>query len=254
MNYDKLVSTTADVGYLLISSGAEISRAEESMRRIFRAYGVENGEVFAIPTFLSVSVGTAEGRPVTAIRRIASRQTDMRRVALANDLCRRICFAKPNLYHVDREIARIGSLPSVPVWLQTAAFAVVAFSFTLFYGGNFSDAAVAFLGGAALRPVCRILERFHVNAFFIHVTASFVAAAIALTFAHFNIYLNYDKIIIGILMNLVPGIAITDFMRDIIAGDMISGILRLIESLLVATAIAIGAGIALTATRMIWGV
>lgn len=254
MNYDKLVSTTADVGYLLIASGAEISRAEESMRRIFRAYGIENGEVFALPTFLSVSVGTAEGRPVTAIRRISSRRTDMTRVALANDLCRRICIAKPNLYHVDREVARIGSLPIAPVWLQTAAYALVAFAFTLFYGGNRSDALIALLGGAALRPVCYLLERLRVNTFFIHVSASLVAAVIALSFAHFDPYLNYDKIIIGVLMNLVPGIAITDFMRDIIAGDMISGILRLIESLLVAAAIAIGAGIALTATRMFWGV
>ena len=254
MNYDKLVSTTADVGYLLISNGAEISRAEESMRRIFHAYGVESGEVFAIPNFLSVSVGTAEGRPVTAIRRISSRQTDMSRVALANDLCRRVCIARPNLYHVDREVARISSLPAVPVWLQTAAYAIVAFAFTPFYGGNLADAVVALLCGAALRPVCYLLERLHVNMFFINVVGSFVAAAIALTFAHFNAYLNYDKIIIGVLMNLVPGIAITDFMRDIIAGDMISGILRLMESLLVAAAIAIGAGIALTATRMILGV
>ena len=254
MNYDKLVSTTADVGYLLIANGAEISRAEESMRRIFQAYGVKHGEVFAIPNFLSVSVGTAEGRPVTAIRRISSRQTNMGRVALANDLCRRVCAAKPDLSRVDREIARIRSLPPVPLWLQSAAYAVVAFAFTLFYGGNTADGAIALLAGAALRPVCSLLERLHVNTFFIHVTASLVAAAIALTFAHFDVSLNYDKIIIGVLMNLVPGIAITDFMRDIIAGDMISGILRLIESLLVATAIAIGAGIALTATRMIWGV
>ena len=55
-------------------------------------------------------------------------------------------------------------------------------------------------------------------------------------------------------MNLVPGIAITSFMRDIIAGDLIAGILRLTESTLVAAAIAIGAGFALTATRMLWGV
>lgn len=55
-------------------------------------------------------------------------------------------------------------------------------------------------------------------------------------------------------MNLVPGIAITDFMRDIIAGDMIAGILRFVESILVAAAIAIGAGIALIAIRTFMGV
>jgi len=43
-------------------------------------------------------------------------------------------------------------------------------------------------------------------------------------------------------------------MRDLIAGDLIAGLIRLTESLLVATAIAIGAGVALTVTRTIWGV
>jgi uncharacterized membrane protein YjjP (DUF1212 family) len=127
-------------------------------------------------------------------------------------------------------------------------------AFTLFYGGNAADAGVAFLCGAAIKPVWRLLDRFHVNQFFIYIAASFVPAAIALVFAHFNVALSYDKIIIGALMNLVPGIAITDFMRDIIAGDMIAGMLRFIESFLVAAGIAIGAGIALTATRTLLGV
>jgi uncharacterized membrane protein YjjP (DUF1212 family) len=254
MDYDKLVSMAADAGYLLIANGAEISRAEESVRRIFYAYGAENGEVFAIPTFINVSVSTPEGRPVTAIRRIPSRRVDMGKVDRANDLCRRVCRTKPKFESVEREIRRISAQPVFPFPLQVAAYALVAAAFTLFYGGNCSDALVSFLCGAAIRPICSLLERLHVNLFFINVAASFAAAAIALCFANFNASLNYDKIIIGALMNLVPGIAITDFMRDIIAGDLIAGILRFTESLLVAAAIAIGAGIALTAMRMLWGV
>lgn len=254
MNYDRLVNTAADMGNLLIENGAEISRAEESMRRIFSAYGGEIGEVFAIPTFISVSVSTPDGRPVTAIRRIPVRQVDMNRVERANDLCRRICRAKPDFETVDREIRRIASLPAVPFWAQTAAFASVAAAFTLFYGGSPADAGVAFLCGAVIKPVWRLLERFHVNQFFLYIAASFVPAAIGFLFFHFDAALNYDKITIGALMNLVPGIAITDFMRDIIAGDMIAGMLRFIESFLVAAAIAIGAGIALTALRTLLGV
>lgn len=254
MDYDRLVNTTADVGYLLISNGAEISRAEESMRRLFYAYGVEHGEVFAIPTFISVSISTPQGRPITAIRRIPVRQVNMNRVDLANDLCRRACRGKPELDAVNREVRRISSLPTLPVSVQTVAFAFVAATFTLFYGGSWADAGIAFLCGALIKPVWKLLEHFNVNQFFIYVAASFVPAAIAVVCASFFPALSYDKIIIGALMNLVPGIAITDFMRDIIAGDMIAGILRFTESFLVATAIAIGAGIALMATRLLLGV
>ena len=254
VNYDGLVNTTADIGYLLIVNGAEISRAEESMRRVFCAYGSEDGEVFAIPNYLCVSVGAEDGRPVTAIRRIPPQQINMNRVERVNDLCRRICRAKPSLDSVKRELDRISRMPSVPLPVQFAACAFVAAAFTLFYGGSPADAAVAFLCGAVMRPFGWAMERFRVNRFFNYLFSSFAAAAIALLFAHEWVFLSYDKIIIGALMNLVPGIAVTGFMRDIIAGDMIAGILRFTESLLVATSIAIGAGIALTLMRTLLGV
>lgn len=254
MNYDGLVNTVADIGYLLIVNGAEISRAEESMRRFFIAYGAENGEVFAIPTFLSVSATAPDGHPVTTIRRIPSHDVNMDRVELVNDLCRSACRAVPPLDAVNRSIRRISALPTRKPAVLTLAFAFVAAAFTLFYGGNLPDAAVAFLCGAAIRPVWRALERLHANRFFIYLVASFVPAVIALLLSHYFAVLDYDKIIIGALMNLVPGIAITSFMRDIIAGDMIAGILRFTESILVAGAIALGAGIALTAMRTLLGV
>ena len=58
-----------------------------------------------------------------------------------------------------------------------------------------------------------------------------------------------DKMIIGTLMNLVPGIAITNVMRDILGGDLIAGIIKLVESLMVAIGIALGAGIAISTLR-----
>ncbi len=60
---------------------------------------------------------------------------------------------------------------------------------------------------------------------------------------------RYDKMIIGTLMNLVPGIAITNVMRDILGGDLIAGIIKLVESLMVAIGIALGAGIAISTLR-----
>lgn len=254
MNYVDLINTTAEVGYMLVLNGAEIYRAEESMKRIFRAYGVNSGEVFVIPTFLSISVLTPDGHPITKIRRIPPHGMDLDKVDKINSLCRRVCLCTPSFSCIRRELDAIAKSSMFPVWAQVAAYAAVGFFFTLFYGGSFLDALVAMLCGGIIKPVCDVLKKFNVNSFFTDIAASFFAAFLALMAAKVDIYLNYDKIIIGALMNLVPGIAITGFMRDIIAGDLIAGILRLVESLLVATAIAIGAGIALTAMRMMLGV
>jgi uncharacterized membrane protein YjjP (DUF1212 family) len=254
MNYNELITVTTDVGCLLLANGAEIYRVEESMHRIFCAYGVKSSEIFAIPTCINVTVTTPDGKPVTLIKRIPARTTNLDRVERGNDLCRRICRSTPEVSEVRRELASIEHRPVYGFSFQVLAFALVAFTFTLFYGGSFADGICSMVCGAAIKVICYYMNRVQSNSFFVNIIASCVAAAIALTAAQFNIMLSTDKIIIGALMNLVPGIAITSFMRDIIAGDLMAGIIRFTESMLVATAIAIGAGIALTVTRIIWGV
>jgi uncharacterized membrane protein YjjP (DUF1212 family) len=254
MNYDELINTATDVGYMLLANGAEIYRVEESMQRIFRAYAVETSEIFVIPTCIYVTISSEDGRPITKIKRLYTRNTNLDKVGQVNDLSRRICRENTDFKIIHHELQKIDQRPNYTFIQQILAFSLVAFSFTLFYGGNLSDAVCAIFCGAAVKLVIYYMERLHANSFFTNILASCAAAAIAMVAVHINVGLNADKIIIGALMNLVPGIAITSFMRDLIAGDLVAGLIRFTESLLVATAIAIGAGVALTVTRAIWGV
>lgn len=253
MNYEELINTATDVGSALLTNGAEIYRVEESMQRIFQAYSVPS-EIFAIPTCIYVTITTEDGKPITKIKRLYRRNTNLDRVEQLNALCRQICREKPGFKEIRRELQKINQRPDYGFPAQMLAFSLIAFSFTLFYGGNLPDALIAAICGAVMKIIVFWLERFHVNNFFINILASCAGAAIAFIALQFNMGLNPDKIIIGALMNLVPGIAITSFMRDLIAGDLIAGLIRFTESLLVATAIAIGAGIALAAVRTLWGV
>mgnify|MGYP002411734172 CR=1 FL=1 len=50
-------------------------------------------------------------------------------------------------------------------------------------------------------------------------------------------------------MNLVPGVALTNSMRDLIGGDLIAGLLRLAEALLIAFVLAMGVGFAMLLYR-----
>ena len=68
-----------------------------------------------------------------------------------------------------------------------------------------------------------------------------------------NLFANYLKymgvgmlgvfIIIGVIMPLLPGVALTNCIRDIMNGDLVSGSARLMEALLTGGCIAVGAGI-----------
>jgi uncharacterized membrane protein YjjP (DUF1212 family) len=52
--------------------------------------------------------------------------------------------------------------------------------------------------------------------------------------------LHMDKILIGDIMLLIPGLQMTNSIRNMLVGDTISGIVRLTESLMWAVAIACG--------------
>ena len=55
-----------------------------------------------------------------------------------------------------------------------------------------------------------------------------------------GMHFNTDSIVIGNVMLLIPGLALTSALRDIIGGDLITGSLVMIEAVLKAVAIAIG--------------
>ena len=80
-----------------------------------------------------------------------------------------------------------------------------------------------------------------------------MAAILAIIAVHFKLGFHVDKIIIGSIMLLVPGLAITNAIRDTIAGDLLAGISRAVEAFLIAIAIAIGSGIVLRLCFVYYG-
>lgn len=96
------MALSAELGYRLMESGAEIYRVEESMQLLLHAYGVTFGEVFAIPNCIIVTLTAPDGRPVTQIRRVPAHGTNLDQVERLNDLCRRLCRGTPPLDEAGR--------------------------------------------------------------------------------------------------------------------------------------------------------
>ncbi len=254
MDEQQLLDLAGDVGFALLKSGGEIYRVEESIRRIFLAYGQESGDAFVIPSVIIVSFTTPQGRSYTKMLRVRGQTVDLERVERLNSLCRKICLHPIEPEAVRRELESIEGVSRYGYHWRMAAYAMVAFFFTLLFAGTAGDAVAAGLCGLATCIACEQMNRFHTNSFFVNTIASAIIAAMALGAVNLGLGTHYDRIIIGALMNLVPGVMITNFMRDIIAGDLLAGLIKLTESLLVATAIALGAGIILTAARLLWGI
>lgn len=246
--YQKLLNTALDLGHLLLENGAEIYRVEDSIQHVLYAYGAKHVDVFAITNSITVTITLANDTCFTRLRRVYSRTTNFQIVEALNDLSRYVCTHRPPADEFSRRVKEIRKLPRYSEPIMTLGYAGIAFGFALMFGGTWMDAMVALAAGALVRVIVWLLERLHTNGFFINLCSSFAVTLIAIYAVQYGIAQNSDMIIIGTLMTLVPGVAITNAMRDIIAGDLMAGTMKAVEALLVALALAIGTGIVLILT------
>ncbi len=245
MNDSSIVHLAAEAGKIMLENGGETYRVEQTISMICSSYNIKTTESFVSPTIIMTSITYIGGESTTVIKRITSRTTDLQKVSMVNDLSRRIQKSPMSLQDLAFELKYIKNYPTYSNGIKMFFAGVTTSAFTLLFNGSLGDFVVAFFAGMLINFVCSLLSRFDVNSFFINVAGGTIAATIGLFFARIAPTFHEDKIIIGSIMLLVPGLLITNAIRDTIAGDLLSGLSRALEAILVAGAIAIGAGFVL---------
>ena len=252
MNTDKILNFSCDIGKQLMQNGAEIYRVEESLEHILYAYGYEEVEVFAIPSCIIINIQENEKNFTKSVR-IKNSVNNLHKLNELNNLCRRICVQKPIIEDAYAYLNEIISEKIYPKMIGYLAYGFVAAFFTLFWGGNIKDAIVSFVCGLAVKATVSKMRSVRANVFFTNLLASILLAIIPLLLVYFQWTINLDTIIIGSIMLLVPGIAITNVVRDVLAGDFLTALTKLAEVLIVGMAIAIGIAIPITGMKMTFG-
>lgn len=252
MEYSKLLDLASELGYGLAMSGAETFRVEESVTRVLAAYDIE-AEVFVIPNCMHISIEPVIGRPQTRMRRIGPHGNDLDAVERFSNLSRRIC-----LEHPAPEVA-VQWLTETKAQLHQHSFPLYlvgnilgALGFCLLFGGNFVDSLSSGLCGLVVGLITKWMDDLGANQFFRTIAAAFPMALLAYTMNALFPAIRSDCVIIGALMILVPGLLFTNAMRDIIYGDTNSGINRIVQVLLIAVAIALGAAAAWSTVSSVW--
>jgi len=240
-----LMDLAMDLGEQMIRCGAEITRVEESVARLIRAYSGQDAHVFSIPSNLLVSYSDAEGKSHTQSRRVLTRSNDLDRLDRLNALCRRVCLETPEEAVVRSELNRILERKTYSLPVMMLAFGVTAFGFTVMFGGCLTDALAAFIVGILLKLLHHGLGLLDGNEFVRNLACSFALVLLAGLGERFSLIAQMDLVIVGVIMTLVPGFTLTSSMRDFIVGDSIAGLFRLVEALLVSVGLAVGTALAL---------
>ncbi len=236
----QLLDCVMELGEQMLISGAEVHRVEDSLKRIFRAYGTVRTDVFIITSSMVVTIHTADGEILTQTRRITDTAADYERLHRLNALSRSICESCCPPEEIRRKLAEIAAVRSCPLWGEFICYAVIASIFTMFFGGGFAEAAAACVTGALIRLLLLICDNTIRNRIFAKFISSLMATALAFLALHAGLIPTVDNVIIGNIMTMIPGIGLTNALKDLFVGDSIAGLLRTIEACITALAIAAG--------------
>lgn len=241
----RVLACILDIGETLLANGAEVMRVEDTLSRLCRAYGFVRADVFTITSNISLSARTADGIVYTQTRRILSRDTDLEKVAMANDLSRRVCTCPMTPEELGQAIKGLDSCPAYSPKTRFINYGIAAAVFTIFFGGTWLDAAASGVVGLVLFCAVSLGGRLRMNSIMLNTVCSGVAALMVRLLCACGLGHNPDKIIIGNIMLLIPGLALTTSLRDMINGDTLSGLMGFVEAIIKALAIAIGSALVL---------
>ena len=244
MEINKILHVATFAGQIILESGGETYRVEDTICRFCAAFGIQFAESFVTPTGIMVSVSDENSYTTTLVKRVKTRTIDLQKIHLVNDLSRQITKNNFTLSEVQEKLNEIQNIKRYSFTTTILSSAVGAGCFAFL--GNIKDAIAAFFVGIAIKLFTEKAAQLNIDGFFINCIGGAIAAFISLIFNSLGFGSNLDTLIIGGIMLLVPGLAITNAIRDTIAGDLVSGLTRAAEAFFVAISIAVGTGIVLS--------
>lgn len=243
MNTNKIAHLALEAGRIILESGGETYRVEETILKICDAYDLKIADSFVMPTGIMISVTDCSDHTISLVKRIKYRTIDLEKIAQVNDLSRRVGVEKYSIEVLQSKINEINNLDRYNLPLTLFFASIVSFGFTLLFGGSMLDAAISFMIGPLIKFFVIKLSSININDFFINVLGAAALSFLALVSTYLPLHINVNNVIIGTIMLLVPGMAITNAIKDTLGGDLIAGATRAVEAFLIAIGIAVGSGI-----------
>lgn len=251
----KILILALRAGEIMMQSGAEIYRVEDTITRICRACKIPYVECFATTTgiFLSIDSGVEDSDMHTFIKRITASSIDLTKISKINNFSRDFTATDMTIDEGFEVLKQIGNLKPFHFALQAVGAALISAFFCLMLGGVLEDSLCSAVIGIIAYIAAAGIARLQFNPFIKIFSGCALCTALALSALAMGFGSNLDPIIIGSITMFLPGVALTNAARDLLSGDMLAGISRGTEAFISAIAIAGGVGVILKISHLIGG-
>ena len=253
-NYKLLVDTAALAGEIMLSSGAETYRVEDTMYHILKTSENKSIEALALLTGIVVTVNDESmEQPLTVMKTVNDRTTNMSTIIKVNDISRKYCGGQITLEEAYEKLKTVRG-KQYNRFLYNLGTVGIAIGFSMMLGARLQELVVTAIVGSLLATVITLGKIAKWSGIFVNALGGFGIGLIALLFkAIIFPEMNSDIVIIGAVMPIVPGVAITNAIRDTLQGDYLSGCGRTMEAFLTAASVAVGIGLGMLAANGIIG-
>ena len=236
---NKIMELAYEAGAILLENGAEISRVDETMRRIAGHYGVDDENFFVLSNGI---MATAKGFARTKFIPIKGASLD--KVVAVNQLSREVSEGKCDLDQLESRLKAIRAMRPKPAWEQIAASAFGSAAFCIIFGGGFADSIAAFVAGLVLWVYMLFVGYRHLSRIAGAITGGLLATLLCGVMFRLGLGTHLSNMIIGAIIPLIPGVPFTNGIRDLAHEDYIAGVTRLLDALLTFFCISMGVALA----------
>ncbi|MCU6763119.1 Inner membrane protein YjjP [uncultured Roseburia sp.] len=239
INREDILECALEIGRCMVQSGAEVRRVEDTISRIMKAYGAKSSEVFSITALVLTTVKWENGTKSTQAKRINGFGTNLRKLECYNALARYICRNRPGVEEIQKRLEEIARSRK-RTWLDILCYMISAGALTVFFGGNLLDGLAAGILGLFVFFFDQLLKTATANKLVYTLFACMVTGWLAILFVSLGLGDHLDKIMMGDIMLFIPTLALCNSLKDMLHGDILTGVYRSIEAILIAAAIAGG--------------
>lgn len=252
-DYQLLADTAMLAGEIMLRSGAETHRVEDTVGRILELSGFQRCEVLVVTAGIVITLSDWRIENITMMRRVVEKTTHLGNITEVNDISRRLCSGELSLKQAFHLLKHMEAKQYKDVLLYACTI-VSAASFTILLGGNLQESFFASLNGIYLVLSMLLGKKCKINVFVLNMVLSFLIAFTTKGFSVIpGVEMEIERVVAGSVMTLLPGVAITNAIRDILHADYMSGSAKVVEAFMIAASVGVGIGAGLALGAMLFG-
>lgn len=244
----RIINIAVEAGKIMLTNGAETYRVEETVKRMAESRLNTDVNVFVIPTGMIFSA-EPDGILITKLYRVSPSGIDLESIDRTNEFARQFSSTDMSLDEAEIKILELSSPPNFSKLTRFFFSGMAGGFFVLLFGGTLSEFILSYIASSFTILLWDNLTSVNMNFFIKNILGGFLASLfcfIGISIGKLvGVDASFNMVIIGPLMTLVPGVSLTNGIRDLISGELLAGSAKIMEALFIAIALAFGAGMVL---------